>query len=79
MSYSVNNYIFVIMMINIKLTDILETGSAYSKNRPLALAVGFLFIYEFFTVMPFTFNSASGIFGLLEILTDLNKIFFNII
>ena len=71
-------FLFVIMMINIKLTDILETGSAYSKNIPLALAVGFLFIYEFFTIMPFTFNNASGIFGLLEIFTDLNKIFLNV-
>ena len=71
-------FLFVIMMINIKLTDILETGSAYTKNIPLALSVGFLFIYEFFTVMPFTFNNASGIFGLLEILTDLNKIFLNV-
>ena len=71
-------FLFVIMMINIKLTDILETGSAYTKNIPLALSVGFLFIYEFFTLMPFTFNNASGIFGLLEILTDLNKIFLNV-
>ena len=33
-------FLFVIMMINIKLTDILETGSQYTKTLPLALAVG---------------------------------------
>ena len=33
-------FLFVIMMINIKLTDILETGSQYTKTFPLALAIG---------------------------------------
>src|SRR5271168_5112845 len=47
-------FLFVIMMINIKLTDILETGTQYTKNFPLALAIGSLFIYEIFTIMPFT-------------------------
>lgn len=43
-------FLFVIMMINIKLTDILEVGSTYTKNLPLALAVGALFIYEVITI-----------------------------
>ena len=41
-------FLFVIMMINIKLTDILETGNQYTKNLPLALAIGSLFIFEIF-------------------------------
>ena len=40
-------FLFVIMMINIKLTDILETGKSYTQNLPLGLSVGLLFIYEF--------------------------------
>ena len=40
-------FLFVIMMINIKLTDILETGKTYTQNLPLGLSVGLLFIYEF--------------------------------
>ena len=47
-------FLFVIMMINIKLTDILETGSQYTKTLPLALAIGLLFVYEFFTILPFS-------------------------
>ena len=50
-------FLFVIMMINIKLTDILETGSQYTKTLPLALAIGLLFVYEFFTIIPFSFNN----------------------
>ena len=52
-------FLFVIMMINIKLTDILETGSQYTKNLPLALAIGLLFIYEIYTIAPFPLNNVS--------------------
>lgn len=65
-------FLFVIMMLNIKLSDILETGSAYTRNLPLALAVGGLFIYEFFTILPFTFNNVSSITALLDLFTNLN-------
>lgn len=37
-------FLFILMMINIKLTDILEVGSDYTKNLPLALIIGALFI-----------------------------------
>ena len=70
-------FLFVIMMINIKLSDILETGSQYTKNLPLAFSVGFLFIYEIFTIMPFTFNNVSAIAALLDFLTNLNGLFLN--
>jgi NADH-ubiquinone oxidoreductase chain 6 len=50
-------FLFVIMMINIKLTDILETGYQYTKNIPLAFAVSGIFLYEFFNVLPSYLNS----------------------
>ena len=68
-------FLFVIMMINIKLTDILDAGSQYTKNLPLALAIGSLFIYEFFTIMPFTFNDVSLISTILNLLTNLKGLF----
>ena len=67
-------FLFVIMMINIKLTDILETGSQYTKNIPLAFSVGSLFLYEIFTIMPFSFNNVSAISTLLEFFTKFNGI-----
>jgi NADH-ubiquinone oxidoreductase chain 6 len=70
-------FLFVIMMINIKLTDILETGSQYTKNFPLALAIGSLFIYEIFTIMPFTFNNVSALSSFLDLLTNLNSLLLN--
>ena len=36
-------------MINIKLTDILETGSQYTKNLPIAIIIGSVFfIYNIY-------------------------------
>jgi len=46
-------FLFVIMMINIKLTDVLETGSQYTKNIPLALIVSSLFLYECLNIIPY--------------------------
>ena len=70
-------FLFVIMMINIKLTDILETWSQYTKTFPLALAIGSLFIYEIFTILPFTFNNISLISSLLNIFTTMNGVLLN--
>jgi NADH-ubiquinone oxidoreductase chain 6 len=68
-------FLFVIMMINIKLTDILDAGSQYTKNLPLALAIGSLFIYEIFTITPFTFSDVSLLSTILNFLTNLNGLF----
>jgi NADH-ubiquinone oxidoreductase chain 6 len=65
------------MMINIKLTDILETGSQYTKNLPLALSIGSLFIYELYNILPFTSNNVSALSYLLDILTNLNSVILN--
>ena len=68
-------FLFVIMMINIKLTDILETGPHYTKNLPLALSIGSLFIYEIYTIIPFSFNNVSN--TLLDLLFKFNGFILN--
>lgn len=67
-------FLFVIMMINIKLTDILETGTQYTKNLPLAIAIGSLFIFIIFTIIPFNFNNVPALSFLLDKITYLNSI-----
>ena len=67
-------FLFVIMMINIKLTDILETGNQYTKNLPLAIAIGSLFIFIIFTIIPFNFNNVPALSVLLDNITYLNSI-----
>ena len=63
-------FLFVIMMINIKLTDILESGSQYTKNIPLAIAVSGLFLYEIYNVLPFTILNGNN--DILDLLLSLN-------
>ena len=70
-------FLFVIMMINIKLTDILETGSQYTKTLPLALSVGFLFIFIIFSLIKINFNNVPVLSIFLDILTYLNGLFSN--
>lgn len=65
-------FLFVIMMINIKLVDILEVGSEYTKNLPLALTVGGIFIYELFTIIPFTIKDVSFFSLPLDFLNSMN-------
>src|SRR6266481_5853317 len=52
-------FLFVLMSINIKLTDILEAGSQYTKNIPLALSIGVLFTYELIKIFPFNIKNIS--------------------
>ena len=68
-------FLFVIMMLNIRTADILEAGSQYTKNIPLAIAIGSLFIYEIFTIIPFSLNDVSLISSLLNFISNLNFIF----
>jgi len=65
-------FLFVIMMINISLTDIIDTGKQYTKNLPLAFVVASLFIYEMFNILPFSFNNVSGLNLILDTITNFN-------
>jgi NADH-ubiquinone oxidoreductase chain 6 len=67
-------FLFIIMMINIKLTDILETGNQYTKNLPLAIAIGYLFIFIFFSILPLNFNNVPALSILLNKMTELNSL-----
>ena len=67
-------FLFIIMMINIRLLDILEIGNEYTKNLPLALLVGTLFVYEIFNVLPFTINNVFILDLPLEILNFFNAL-----
>jgi NADH-ubiquinone oxidoreductase chain 6 len=53
-------FLFVLMSINIKLTDILEAGTQYTKNIPLAFSIGILFTYELISNFPRSVISLQG-------------------
>src|SRR5712671_3280732 len=64
--------LFVIMIINISLTDIIDTGKQYTKNLPLAFVVSSLFMFEMFNILPFSFNNTSGLNLIFDTITNFN-------
>ncbi|PRD25177.1 UNVERIFIED_CONTAM: NADH-ubiquinone oxidoreductase chain 6 [Trichonephila clavipes] len=47
-------FLFVIMMINIELSELNAAGAEYTQNVPLAFIIGSALFYEFMSVIPFT-------------------------
>ena len=70
-------FLFVIMMINISLTDIIDTGKQYTKNLPLAFVVASLFLFEMFNILPFSFNNVSGLNFIFDTITNFNLFIWN--
>ena len=70
-------FLFVIMMINISFTDIIDTGKQYTKNLPLAFVVGSLFMFEMFNILPFSFNNISGLNIIFYSITNFNLFILN--
>ena len=62
------------MLLNIKFSEIADTSTQYTKILPLALGISLLFIFEFFTIVPFTFNDVSIISYLLNLINNLNTL-----
>ena len=67
-------FLFVILLINIKLTDITETGNQYLKNLPLALTVSSLFLFIIFSIVPFSSNNITIIFYVLSLFNTMNSL-----
>lgn len=63
-------FLFVVLMINIRNLDILETGQEYTKNIPLAFLVGSLLVFELFSIIPFNTYAQNNI-SILTFISDL--------
>ena len=70
-------FLFVIMLLNIRLSEIIETNVHYTQNLPLALIIGALFIYEMFTIIPFSISQVAILSHLLNIIQSLNHFLIN--
>lgn len=70
-------FLFIIMMINIRLVDILEIGNEYTKNLPLAIILGLLFVFEIFSILPFTVNNVYILFTPINIFNFFNNLLFS--
>lgn len=68
-------FLFVVMMLNIRLVEIISVGREYTKNLPLGLIVGSLFFFEILSVIPA--STASNLSGLpLGVFNYVNSLLF---
>jgi NADH-ubiquinone oxidoreductase chain 6 len=54
-------FLFVVMMLNISITEITSVGKEYTKNLPLGFIVGTLFFFEILSLIPNKISIASGV------------------
>lgn len=50
-------FLFVVMMLNIQLTEIVSVGKEYTKNLPLGLIVGSLLFFEVLSILPYSYTN----------------------
>lgn len=46
-------FLFVIMMLNLRLVELIDTGQEYTQNLPLGAIIGSLFFFELISILPF--------------------------
>jgi len=70
-------FLFVIMMINVRLVDLLEVGSEYTQNLPLGLILTCLFFYAMLTISPVYLNYDTLMVLPLNMFNYVNTLFFS--
>jgi NADH-ubiquinone oxidoreductase chain 6 len=54
-------FLFVVMMLNIRLVELLDTGKEYTKSLPLGTLLGALFFFELLSLTPTSYKD-TGLF-----------------
>jgi len=61
-------FLFVIMMLNLRLVELIDTGQEYTQNLPLGAIIGSLFFFELLSILPV--SEQSGFFHLPAFLEE---------
>nr|YP_009445632.1 NADH dehydrogenase subunit 6 [Tremella fuciformis]YP_010180090.1 NADH dehydrogenase subunit 6 [Auricularia auricula-judae]ATX61910.1 NADH dehydrogenase subunit 6 [Tremella fuciformis]ATX61931.1 NADH dehydrogenase subunit 6 [Tremella fuciformis]ATX61954.1 NADH dehydrogenase subunit 6 [Tremella fuciformis]ATX61997.1 NADH dehydrogenase subunit 6 [Tremella fuciformis]ATX62020.1 NADH dehydrogenase subunit 6 [Tremella fuciformis] len=51
-------FLFVVMMLNIQISEIVSVGREYTKNLPLGFIVGSMFFFELLSIVPASYTEA---------------------
>jgi len=67
-------FLFVIMMLNLRLVELIDTGQEYTQNLPLGAIIGSLFFFELLSILPLSLfekgPNATGFFHLPAFLEE---------
>lgn len=56
-------FLFVIMMLNLRLVELIDTGQEYSQNLPLGAIISALFFFELLSVLPNLLGDLGSVSG----------------
>lgn len=65
-------FLFVIMMLNLRLVELVETGQEYTKNLPMGAFLGSLFFFELLSILPVTFSNGGSLHVSVSLFNWLN-------
>lgn len=70
-------FLFVVMMLNLRLVELLDTGKAYTQNLPFGTLLGSLFFFELLSITPSSYKD-TGLFQLpLTVFSKINSFFYS--
>ena len=65
-------FLFVIMMLNLRLVELVDTGQEYTKNLPMGAFLGSLFLFELLSILPLSYHDGGSLHVPLSIFNWLN-------
>lgn len=65
-------FLFVIMMLNLRLVELVDTGQEYTKNLPMGAFLGSLFFFELLSILPVSYHDGGSLHVPLSIFNWLN-------
>jgi len=65
-------FLFVIMMLNLRLVELVETGQEYTKSLPMGAFLGSLFFFELLSILPVSYHDGGSLHVSLSIFNWLN-------
>jgi NADH-ubiquinone oxidoreductase chain 6 len=54
-------FLFVIMMLNLRLVELVDTGQEYTKNLPMGAFLGSLFFFELLSILPVSYHDGGSL------------------
>ena len=54
-------FLFVIMMLNLRLVELVDTGQEYTKNLPMGAFLGSLFFFELLSILPNSYHEGGSL------------------
>lgn len=65
-------FLFVIMMLNLRLVELVDTGQEYTKSLPMSAFLVSLFFFELLSILPVSYHDGGSLHLFLNMFNQLN-------